>query len=214
MPEKTTGNPARPLVLASTSPYRRELLSRLGVPFEVAPPQVDEMALPGERPAATAMRLALAKARAVVARFPEALIIGSDQVADLDGVAIGKPGDRAGAQAQLRALSGRSIVFHTAVALVDAKSGEAQSELVDVTSAFRVLTPQAIDDYLAREAAYDCAGSVRIEGLGIALFTRVESADPTALIGLPLIALCRLLREAGVDVVSPCSGARAAVDGR
>jgi septum formation protein len=205
MPEKTTINPVRRLVLASTSRYRRELLSRLGIAFEVAAPGVDETTLTGERPAATAMRLALAKARAVVPRYPDALIIGSDQVADLDGVAIGKPGDRAGAQAQLRALSGRSIVFHTAVALFDAKSGAARTELVDVTSTFRVLSAQTINDYLAREAPFDCAGSVRVEELGIALFTRIESPDPTALIGLPLIALCALLREAGLDVVSPSS---------
>jgi septum formation protein len=192
---------SRSLVLASTSPYRRGLMSRLGVPFEVAAPDIDEAALPREAPSATATRLAAAKARAVAAAHPDALIIGSDQVADCDGVAISKPGDHATARAQLAAQSGRTIVFHTAVALYDARAKLLRSELVNVRSTFRVLDPPTIETYLRRETPYDCAGAVRSESLGIALFERIDSDDPTALIGLPLIALCRLLRAAGVDVI-------------
>jgi 7-methyl-GTP pyrophosphatase len=214
MPEKTTRRPARRVVLASTSRYRRELLSRLGLAFEVAAPGVVETALPREAPAATAQRLALAKAQAVADRFPDALIVGSDQIADLDGIPIGKPGDHRGAVEQLTLLSGRAVVFHTALALLDAASGTARTALIDVVSSFCVLTPQVIQDYLEREQPYDCAGSVRAEGLGIALFERIESPDPTALIGLPLIALARLLREAGVEVVAPASGAHEAARGR
>lgn len=198
MSEKTTGN-ARRLVLGSTSCYRRGLLARLGLPFEIASPEVDEAALPGERPAATALRLSEAKARAVAARHPGDLVIGSDQVADHDGRAMGKPGDRPTAVALLRELSGRTVVFHTGVALVDARSGRCQCELVDVTSTFRALTDHEIERYLDREAPYDCAGGVKSEALGIALFTRITSDDPTALIGLPLIALSRMLRNEGMD---------------
>jgi septum formation protein len=199
MPAKTTTKDQRPLVLASTSRYRRALLERLGLPFEVAAPRVDEAALPGEMPAATAQRLAGTKARAVAARFPEALVIGSDQVADCDGRAIGKPGDRARALEQLRSLSGRTVVFHTGVALVDAASGRCRSELVDVASTFRSLAEDEIAAYLDREQPYDCAGAVRSEAVGIVLFERIASDDPTALIGLPLIALARLLRAEGVS---------------
>jgi septum formation protein len=198
MSEKTKGN-ARKLVLGSTSRYRRELLLRLGLPFEVAAPDVDETPLPGELPAHTALRLSEAKARAVAARFPDALVIGSDQVADCDGRAVSKPGNRENAFASLRALSGRTIVFHTGVALVDAASGRCQRELVDVTSVFRDLNDGEIANYLDREAPYDCAGAVRSEALGIALFTRITSDDPSALVGLPLIALSRMLRNEGVD---------------
>ena len=206
MSAKTTGNvhlPARLLVLGSTSHYRRELLSRLGLPFVVAAPEVDETPLPGEAPAETALRLALVKARAVAARYADALVIGSDQVADCEGVAVGKPGSHAAAIAQLRALSGRTVVFHTGVALVDAASGRGACVRVDVASTFRTLTDADIVAYLDREQPYDCAGSVRSEGAGIALFERVQSDDPTALIGLPLIALCRLLRAEGIDVLAP-----------
>jgi septum formation protein len=200
MPEKSTQR-RRPLILGSTSRYRRELLARLGLPFEVAAPDVDETPLPGEPPVATALRLSEAKARAVAARYEDALVIGSDQVADCDGRAVSKPGDRANAQRELRALSGRTIVFHTGVALVDAASGRCQREMVDVASVFRTLNDAEIDAYLDREAPYDCAGGVRSEALGIALFERITSDDPTALVGLPLIALCRMLRAEGVEVL-------------
>jgi len=192
----------RRLILASTSRYRRELLARLRVPFEVAAPDVDEAALARETPAATALRLSEAKARALASQFPDALIIGSDQVADCAGRAVGKPGDRARAMAELRALAGCTVVFHTGVALLDAASGRCQRELVDVTSTFRTLSDAEIAAYLDREAPYDCAGGVKSESLGIVLFDRIASDDPTALIGLPLIALARMLRVEGVDLLS------------
>jgi septum formation protein len=198
MPEKTKGND-RKLVLGSTSRYRRALLARLGVPFEVAAPEIDEAALAGETPKATALRLAEAKARAVAARFADALVIGSDQVADCEGRPVGKPGDRPTAITLLRELSGKSVVLHTAMALVDAASGRCQREMVDVWSVFRTLRDEEIERYLDREAPYDCAGGVKSEALGIALFDRIASDDPTALIGLPLIALSRMLRNEGVD---------------
>jgi septum formation protein len=201
MVDKTTMNPVRPLVLASTSRYRRALLERLGVPFEVMPPDVDETPLPGEAPAAMALRLAEAKARSVAARLPHALVIGSDQVANLNGRPIGKPGDHPRAFAQLQALSGRSVVFHTGVAVCDAASGRCRSVLVDVTSTFRVLSDPEIEAYLQRERPYECAGAVKSEALGIALFTRIASDDPTALIGLPLIAVVDLLRAEGETVL-------------
>ncbi len=205
MSTKTTTNGPRTLVLGSTSRYRRTLLERLGLPFMVAAPDVDETALPGEFPAQTALRLAEAKARAVAVRHPGGLVIGSDQVADCGGNPVGKPGTRANAVAQLRMLSGKTVVFHTGVALLDAASGRCRVALIDVTSTFRTLGAAQIDAYLDRETPYDCAGSVKSEGLGIALFERIESDDPTALIGLPLIALTRLLREEGVDVLVPAA---------
>jgi len=189
------------LVLASTSRYRLQLMERLGLPFVVATPDVNETPIDGEAPAATASRLAAAKARAVAASHADALIIGSDQVADCDGVAVSKPGDHATAMAQLAAQSGRTIVFHTAVALFDSRSGAMSAELVNVESTFRTLDARTIEAYLQRDKPYDCAGSVRSEGLGAALFERIVSDDPSALIGLPLIALSRLLRAAGVDVI-------------
>lgn len=195
------GNP--PIVLASTSRYRRELLSRLGLPFTVAAPGVDETAVPGEAPAATALRLAEAKARAVAEGLADGLVIGSDQVAGCDGEAISKPGTHAAAVAQLRRLSGRTVTFHTAVALVNARTGRLQRELVDVASTFRKLTDEEIDTYLRRERPYDCAGAVRSESLGIVLFERIASDDPTALIGLPLISVARMLRAEGVDLLQP-----------
>jgi septum formation protein len=198
MPDKTTNN-ARPLVLGSTSRYRRDLLARLGLPFEIAAPDVDESALPGEAPAATALRLSEAKARAVATRYRAALVIGSDQVADCDGRPVGKPGTRERALAELRALSGRTVVFHTGVAVVDAASGRCQKALVDVASTFRTLSDAEIVAYLDREAPYDCAGGVKSEALGIVLFEKIESDDPSALVGLPLIALARMLRAEGVD---------------
>ena len=201
MSAKTRGN-ARPLVLASASRYRRSLLERLELDFEVVAPAIDETPLAGESPAATALRLSEAKARAVAALRPGALVIGSDQVADLDGRHVGKPGGHDQAIAQLKALSGRTVTFHTGVALCDADSGRCRSSLVDVVSTFRVLTEGEIEDYLRRERPYDCAGAVRSEQLGIALFERISSSDPTALIGLPLIVLVDLLRAEGVDVLA------------
>jgi len=190
------------LVLASTSPYRRQLLERLRYPFDVTSPNVDESPRLGELPSATAQRLAQAKAQSAAVQFDDALIIGSDQVADLDGVALSKPGDHAHAVAQLQSLSGRTVVFHTAVALVDAASGRCQARLVDVRSTFRQLSATAIDSYLRRERPYDCAGAVKSEKLGIALFVAIESSDPTALIGLPLITVTELLASEGLDVLA------------
>ena len=189
-------------MLASTSRYRAQLLDRLGVPYRAEAPGVDESPRPGESPADACVRLAEAKARAVAARHREALIIGSDQIADCDGRHVGKPGTVERAREQLAMLSGRTIVFHTGVAVLDAASGRCAVERVDVRSTFRSLAAREIDDYLAREAALDCAGSVRSERLGIALFASIVSDDPTALEGLPLIATCRLLRDAGLDVLA------------
>jgi len=191
--------PGRRLVLASTSRYRRELLARLRLPFEVEPPEVDERPLAGEAPAATAARLALAKAGAVAARRADAVVIGSDQVADLDGAGVGKPGDHARATAQLRAMRGRIVVFQTAVAVVCTATGFSESALVPVTVRMRALSDAEIERYLRAEMPYDCAGSAKIETLGIALVESVASDDPTALIGLPLIKTCELLRRAGID---------------
>jgi septum formation protein len=193
----------RPLVLASTSRYRAALLDRLGVAYVAVAPGVDETARPGESPADACLRLAEAKARAVASRHPDALIIGSDQIADCDGRHVGKPGTLAAAREQLAMLSGRTIVFHTGGAVHDAASGRAAVERVDVRSTFRRLSAPEIDAYLARESVLDCAGSVRSERLGIALFDVIDSDDPTALEGLPLIATCRLLRAAGLDVLAP-----------
>ncbi|WP_272868048.1 Maf family nucleotide pyrophosphatase [Caldimonas tepidiphila] len=197
----------RPLILGSTSPYRRELLQRLRLPFDVLAPQVDETPLPGEAPAALATRLALAKARAVAAQRPDAVVIGSDQVADLDGQPIGKPGTHERAVAQLRQMSGHSVVFQTGVAVVCATSGFEQAALVPVTVRFRALGDDEIEHYLRAERPYDCAGSAKAEGLGIALLEAIESDDPTALIGLPLIRTCALLRAAGVPLLSGPEGA-------
>ncbi len=202
-------NQSRPLVLASTSRYRKALLERLGLPFETRSPDVDETALPGEFPAATASRLAEAKARAVAAHYAAGLVIGSDQVANAGEVVVGKPADHRAAVEQLTILSGRSVVFHTAVAVVDAASGRCRLRLVDVTTKVRALTPAAIENYLRRERPYDCAGSIKSEGLGIALVEAIESDDPTALIGLPLIAVIDLLQAEGVDVL----GVRATLRG-
>lgn len=188
------------LVLASTSRYRRELLARLSPAFRAVAPQVDETPRPGEAPAALAVRLAEAKARAVAAQCPGALVIGSDQVADLEGRPLGKPGTAAAAKAQLAASSGRSVIFHTAICLVDARAEPfAASAEIDTTAvAFRRLESGEIERYVETERPLDCAGSFKAEGLGISLFERIDSRDPTALIGLPLIALARLLRAAGV----------------
>ncbi len=176
-------------------------MERLGLPFRAVAPGIDEAALGGERPAETAVRLAEAKARAVAPQFPTALVIGCDQIADLHGVAIGKPRDHADALEQLRSMRGRTVIFHTAVALLNAHTGTCRSALVDVASTFRHLDDAILAAYLEREQPYDCAGSVKAEGLGIALFTRLASDDPTALIGLPLIRLTDLLEAEGVRPV-------------
>ena len=192
-----------PLILASTSTYRRELLGRLRLPFEVIAPEVDETAQPGEAPAPLAERLALAKARAVAALHPGAVVIGSDQVCALHGQSLGKPGDHARATQQLRQLSGHTAVFHTAVSVVQARTGFEQSVLASVRVRFRELSDEDIDRYLHLDQPYDCAGSAKCETLGITLLESIESDDPTALIGLPLIHTARLLRRAGIDPLSP-----------
>jgi septum formation protein len=191
----------RPLVLGSSSPYRRELLSRLRLEFNVAIPDVDESPRPGEAPRDIALRLALAKALAVAASKPEAIVIGSDQVADLNGQALGKPGTHEKAVAQLRQMRGETVVFHTAVAVVCAQSGFEQLDLAPVKVKFRPLTDAEIEAYLRLEQPYDCAGSARSEGLGVALLEAIESDDPTALVGLPLIRTCRMLRAAGLTIL-------------
>lgn len=188
-----------PLILASTSRYRRELLQRLRLPFEVCSPQTDETPLPGETPAALSERLALAKAHAVAALQPQALVIGSDQVADFDGTPIGKPGNFERAMAQLQAMRGRAIVFQTSVAVVCAATGFASVRRVPVRVRFRDLSDADIATYLHLEQPFDCAGSAKCETLGISLLDAIESDDPTTLIGLPLIATSALLREAGLD---------------
>jgi septum formation protein len=189
----------RPLILGSTSRYRRELLQRLHIPFEVASPEVDET--PAETPRAIALRLALAKARAVAARFPAAVVIGSDQVADLQGEPLGKPGDHARATAQLRRMRGQTVVFQTALAVVCQESGFEQVDLAAVQVKFRDLSEAEIQAYLLAEQPYDCAGSAKSEGLGIALLESIDNDDPTALVGLPLIRTCRMIRAAGVKVL-------------
>jgi septum formation protein len=192
--------PAAPrLILASTSRYRRDLLGRLRLPFEVEDPGVDEAAQPGEAPPAVAARLALAKARAVAARHPQAVVIGSDQVAELDGQAIGKPHTHERAVQQLRTMSGQRVTFHTAVAVVRNDRGFAQVRMAPVQVRFRRLADAEIEHYLRTEQPYDCAGSAKCETLGIALLDAIDSDDPTALVGLPLIRTCALLREAGID---------------
>ena len=191
---------APPLVLASSSPYRRALLERLGLAFEVQAPAVDEAPEQSETPAGLALRLAEDKARAVARTRPGALVIGSDQVAHLDGGILGKPGDADQARAQLMRSSGREVEFLTAVVLFDARTGEVQRHLDRTVVAFRALGPDEIDAYIARDRPFDCAGSFRSEGLGIGLFEKVVSEDPTALVGLPLIALARMLRKAGADI--------------
>ena len=189
------------LVLASTSPFRRELLQRLGMPFEVIPPEVDETPLPGETPTELVARLSEAKARAVATRCPDGLVIGSDQVAVLDGRIIGKPGHHAGAVAQLQAASGRQVAFLTGLCLLNPATGRVQREVVPYTVVFRSLSDELIHRYLLREQPYNCAGSFRSEGLGIVLFERQEGEDPSALIGLPLIRLVRMLEAEGMEVV-------------
>lgn len=192
-----------PLILGSTSRYRRELLERLRLPFDTCSPQVDETPLPNEAPADLACRLALAKAREVATRFPQAIVIGSDQVADVGGEPIGKPGTHERAVAQLRRMSGQTVVFQTAVAVVRPDRGFEALRLAPVTVRFRPLQDAEIEHYLRLEQPYDCAGSAKCETLGIALLAAIESDDPTALVGLPLIRTCELLRAAGLDPLAP-----------
>ena len=191
----------RQIVLASASRYRRELLERLGLPFECADPDVDESEAPGETAADTALRLSMLKAKAVALRFPGAIVIGCDQVAACDGVRMGKPGSHANAIRQLEFMSGKTVTFETALTVLDAGSGEARSRVVPCRVTFRSLTRAEIESYLEREKPYDCAGSAKAEGLGIAIIRRIETEDPTSLIGLPLIALTELLGAAGVPVI-------------
>lgn len=198
---------SRPLILGSTSPYRRELLQRLQIPFEVAAPDVDETPQAGEVPAQLAGRLALAKARAVAANFPDAVVIGADQVADLNGQPLGKPGNHARAVSQLRQMRGQTVVFQTAVAVVCQQSGFEQTDLAAVKVRFRLLSDDEIENYLQAEQPYDCAGSAKSEGLGIALLASIDSDDPTALVGLPLIRTCRMIQAAGIALL-PAPGTR------
>jgi septum formation protein len=190
------------LILGSTSRYRRELLERLCIPFQVAAPDVDETPLPQEAPRKLAERLALSKAKAVADKYPQAVVIGSDQVADLDGQSLGKPGTHEKAVLQLRLMRGQTVVFQTAVAVVCRATGFEQTSLAAVRVRFRDLTDDEIENYLQLERPYDCAGSAKSEGLGIALLASIESDDPTALIGLPLIRTCQMLRAAGVELLS------------
>ena len=191
---------ARALILGSTSPYRRELLERLRLPFEVQRPEVDETPLDGETPVALAQRLAMAKAQAVAQRFPQAIVIGSDQVADLHGEPLGKPGNHANAVKQLQQMRGQTVVFQTAVAVVCQATGFAQCELAQVKVVFRDFSDESLEHYLHTEQPYDCAGSAKSEGLGIVLLARIDNQDPTALVGLPLLLTCRLLRAAGLSL--------------
>jgi septum formation protein len=186
------------IVLASTSPYRRDLLARLQLPFETVAPQVDEKVLAGELPRVMARRLAQAKAEAVAARCPDALVIGSDQVADLDGHALNKPGSHAAALDQLTRLQGRTAVFHTGVSVASADAGCVEVDCVSTTVRFRRLARSQLDAYLRAEQPYDCVGAAKVESLGITLVAAVDSHDPTALIGLPLIRLTSMLSAAGL----------------
>jgi septum formation protein len=188
------------IVLASTSRYRRELLQRLRLEFDVHAPEVDEAALSGEAPRDTALRLAVAKAQAVHAQQPQCIVVGSDQVAELDGAALGKPLEHAAALAQLERMQGRQVVFHTALAVVGPAATQVQVDSVPTTVHMRSLPRAALDRYLRLDQPYDCAGAAKIESLGIALVERVQSDDPTALIGLPLIRLVSMLAAAGVEV--------------
>lgn len=190
-----------PVILGSTSRYRKELLSRLRIPFKVCAPHVDETPLMGETPKALALRLALAKATAVAKQNPQAVVIGSDQVADLDGTPLGKPGNHANAVAQLQKMRGKTVIFQTALSVVCIANGYERTELAAVKVRFRDLTDAEIEAYLQAEEPYDCAGSAKSEGLGIALLEAIDNDDPTALVGLPLIRTCQMLREAGVKLL-------------
>ena len=199
----TAPSPAssRTVILGSSSRYRKELLSRLNIPFEVASPEVDETPHINETPRDLALRLALAKARAVASKYPEAVVIGSDQVADLNGQALGKPGNHANAVKQLQRMRGKTVIFQTALSVICLATGFEQTDLAAVKVTFRDLTDAEIESYLKAEEPYDCAGSAKSEGLGIALLAAIDNDDPTALVGLPLIRTCRMLSAAGVKLL-------------
>lgn len=201
-PRVNASSTRRPLILGSTSRYRYELLRRLQIPFDVVAPDVDESPLPGEAPRETAERLALVKARAVARVFPRAVVIGADQVADLNGLPLGKPGTHERAIMQLRQMQGQTVMFQTAVAVVCLENGFEQSSLAAVRVKFRQLTNSEIENYLRAEQPYDCAGSARSEGLGIALLESIDSDDPTALVGLPLIRTCKMIQAAGIVLLA------------
>jgi septum formation protein len=202
--DRTLQDPSerRTLVLGSSSRYRGELLQRLRIPFEVSAPDVDETPLAGETPATLAMRLALQKAHAVARNWPAAVVIGADQVADLNGLPLGKPGNHTRATEQLRQMRGNTVIFQTAIAVVCFETGFEQASLAAVRVKFRDLSDSEIENYLLAEQPYDCAGSAKSEGLGIALLESIDSDDPTALVGLPLIRTCALLRAAGIALLS------------
>lgn len=191
----------RPLILGSTSRYRKELLARLCIPFQVEAPEVDETPQAQEAPKDLALRLALAKARAVADKYPDAVVIGSDQVADLEGEPLGKPGNHTNAVKQLKRMRGKTVIFQTALSVVCVATGFEQTDLAAVKVTFRDLTDAEIESYLKAEEPYDCAGSAKSEGLGIALLAAIDNDDPTALIGLPLIRTCHMLRAAGVKLL-------------
>jgi len=200
-PQTTLASSGRPLILGSTSRYRKELLTRLRIPFETASPDVDETPHSNESPKDLALRLALAKARAVALKYPEAVVIGSDQVADLEGTPLGKPGNHANAILQLQRMRGKTVIFQTALSVVCIATGFERTDLAEVKVKFRDLSDAEIETYLRAEEPYDCAGSAKSEGLGIALLDAIVNDDPTALIGLPLIKTCQMLREAGVKLL-------------
>ena len=199
--QTTLASSGRPLILGSTSRYRKELLTRLRIPFETASPDVDETPHSNESPKDLALRLALAKARAVALKYPEAVVIGSDQVADLEGTPLGKPGNHANAILQLQRMRGKTVIFQTALSVVCIATGYERTDLAEVKVKFRDLSDAEIETYLRAEEPYDCAGSAKSEGLGIALLDEIVNDDPTALIGLPLIKTCQMLREAGVKLL-------------
>jgi len=199
--QTTLASSGRPLILGSTSRYRKELLNRLRIPFETASPDVDETPHSNESPKDLALRLALAKARAVALKYPEAVVIGSDQVADLEGTPLGKPGNHANAILQLQRMRGKTVIFQTALSVVCIATGFERTDLAEVKVKFRDLSDAEIETYLRAEEPYDCAGSAKSEGLGIALLDAIDNDDPTALIGLPLIRTCQMLREAGVKLL-------------
>jgi septum formation protein len=199
--QQPTPPSSRLLILGSSSRYRKELLSRLQIPFETAAPDVDETPHSNEPPKDLALRLALAKARAIALKNPEAVVIGSDQVADLEGTPLGKPGNHANATLQLQRMRGKTVIFQTALSVVCLASGYERTDVASVKVKFRDFSDAEIESYLRAEEPYDCAGSAKSEGLGIALLDSIDNDDPTALIGLPLIRTCQMLREAGVKLL-------------
>jgi len=199
--QQPTPPSSRLLILGSSSRYRKELLSRLQIPFETAAPDVDETPHSNEPPKDLALRLALAKARAIALKNPEAVVIGSDQVADLEGTPLGKPGNHANATLQLQRMRGKTVIFQTALSVVCLASGYERTDVASVKVKFRDFSDDEIESYLRAEEPYDCAGSAKSEGLGIALLDAIDNDDPTALIGLPLIRTCQMLREAGVKLL-------------